>query len=48
MFMKVMGREHCIKRISKVLSHVWQELGEIPGDGVAVKVDAGPNTSDQR
>ena len=48
MFMKVMGGGHCIKRISKVLSHVWQELDEIPGDGVAVKDDAGPNTSDQR
>jgi hypothetical protein len=48
MIMRVMGREHCIKRISKVLSHVWQELDEILGDGVAVKDDAGPNTSDQR
>jgi len=48
MFMKVMDREHCIRRISKILSHVWQESGEIPGDGVAVKDDADPNTSDQR
>jgi hypothetical protein len=43
-----MGREHCIKKISKVLSHVWQELGEIPSDNVAVRDEAGPNTSDQR
>ena len=47
MFMKVIGREHCIKRISKVLSHVWQELGEIPRM-VLQSGTTGPKTSDQR